>query len=497
MKRLLTSTAIAILFCLTNATAQDEIEVPALTSIEVDAEGVPVLHWTMQHPELVDGYIIKRQIFDGQGVIPGTYNNVAIIEDRHTFTYADRSNEYGTYAMTSVRKEFYCIAAYVTDGQGKKHYSLMTEPASTIFATGSYNFCDKNYTLHYSSTDDADHYTIRQLEPQRTDHPTGKDTAATLTFDTFHQMRRFQIECTATNGISTFSPIIEIEATEPVPPTTVDIALVSVDDNNRLALTLNLSPSQSTDKAYLLRHDIVSGIDSTYHLADLSMSDATFTDPHADPARRYSYILSVNDKCGHILAQSDSAYNIVAAVTEAPQNVNLVSWSKPRALYDQITGSQILRKIDGQDWEQAGEVGSYYNEYEDILSNMIADEKIYSGQFCYQVTVNYQNGSQIRSNAACLQREPVIYIPNAFNPQSDIMENRTFRPRADFLDDYHLAIYDKRGALLFQSDDLNAGWDGYDRSSKLCHRDTYIYHITYKTSSGKQVERSGKVNLLY
>lgn len=486
-----------MLLWLATATAQDEIEIPALTSIEVDAEGIPVLHWTMQNPDLVDGYIIKRRIIDGQGVISGTYNNVAIIEDSHTFTYADRSNEYGTFAMTSVRREYYCIAAYVIDDQGKKHYSLMTEPASTIFATGTYDFCDKKYTLHYSSTEDADHYTVHQLEPQHTEHPAGQDTVKTFTFETFHQTRRFQIECIAQNGISTFSPVIEIEASEPTPPSTVDITLVTVDDNNQLALTLNLSQSQSTDNAYLLRHDIATGIDSTFQLADLSMTNATFTDPYADPARQYSYILAVNDKCGHQLAQSDSAYNIVATATAEPQNINLVSWTKPHALDDQITGSQIFRKIDNQDWEQAGEAGRYYNEYEDYLSNMIADATLYDGQFCYQVLINCQDGSQIRTNIACLQREPVVYIPNALNPKSNNMDNRTFRPRADFLDDYHLAIYDKRGAIIFQSDDLNVGWDGYDRASKLCHRDTYIYHITYKTSSGKQIEKSGMVNLLY
>ena len=162
-----------------------------------------------------------------------------------------------------------------------------------------------------------------------------------------------------------------------------------------------------------------------------------------------------------------------------------------------ISTNTIFRRIDNGEWEQIAEIGKYYNEYQDHLSNMIADENIYDGQFCYYVQIACQNGDIIRSNTACLQREPVIYIPNALNPKSDIIDNRTFRPRADFLADYHLAIYDKRGAIIFQSDDLNEGWDGYDRSSKLCSRDTYMYHITYKTSSGKQMSKSGMVNLLY
>ncbi|MBR2199876.1 MAG: hypothetical protein IJ894_03885, partial [Bacteroidales bacterium] len=124
------------------ATAQDGVETPTLTSIEVNDEGIPVLSWTMKNPDLVDGYIVKRLIVDGQGVIPGTYNNVAVIENNHTFTYTDRSNEYGTYAMTGIRKEYYCIAAYVIDDNGQKHYSLMSEPVSTITLQANYDYCD-------------------------------------------------------------------------------------------------------------------------------------------------------------------------------------------------------------------------------------------------------------------------------------------------------------------------------------------------------------------
>ncbi|MBR2104982.1 MAG: hypothetical protein IJ933_06850, partial [Bacteroidales bacterium] len=49
------------------ATAQDGVETPTLTSIEVNDEGIPVLSWTMKNPDLVDGYIVKRLIVDGQG----------------------------------------------------------------------------------------------------------------------------------------------------------------------------------------------------------------------------------------------------------------------------------------------------------------------------------------------------------------------------------------------------------------------------------------------
>ncbi len=495
MKKTLTFLVILILTAATSS-AQQEVEIPTLTSIEVDAEGIPVLHWKMNKPELVDGYIIKRRIVDGQGVISGTYNNVAVIEDNKTFSYADRSNEYGTFAMTSIRQEYYCIAAYYTDDNGKIHYSLMTEPSSTILADGTYDFCEKKYDFHYSKIDDTDHYTIHQLEPQHTNHPAGKDTSSTLSFEDFHKTRRFQIECTSKNGISTFSPIIEIDASKPEAPEKVEITLVTVSDDNLITLTLNASASQYSGNAWLFRRDIAKGIDSTLALPSNKMENETFIDKYADPSRRYSYAIAIDDKCGVRLAESDSAYNIVATAIIDATNTNLISWNAPQNT-DKISESKILRKIDNNEWQEVGNVGRLYTDYQDILSNIIADETIYEGRFCYRILVTGTDGEISMSNIACIQREPVIYIPNALNPNSQTTDNQNFRPRADFLRDYHLTIYDKRGAIIFQSDDINEGWNGYDRSSKLCHRDTYVYYMTYKTAAGKQISKSGMVNLLY
>ena len=478
------------------ATAQD-VETPTLTSIEVNDEGIPALSWTVKNPELVDGYIVKRLIVDGQGVIPGTYNNVAVIDNNKTFTYTDRSNEYGTYAMTSIRKEYYCIAAYVIDDNGQKHYSLMSEPVSTITLQANYDYCDDTYSLEYSAMDTPGTFSIIQLHPSHKTILTTTDTTVSKHFDTFASPRIFQIQWTGSNGIKTSSPSITIKGDKPVAPTTTTISYVTINDNGEICLSLTATDSPSAAEAQLIRRNTATGSETSTTLPEHIMQDYIYTDPTASPDSAYSYLLAVNDKCGHRLSQSDSAHNVIATALSEQTNSNLISWTSMLNIDGGISANTIFRRIDNGEWEQIAEVGKYYNEYQDHLSNMIADETIYNGQFCYYVQITCQNGDIIRSNTACMQREPVIYIPNALNPKSDIIDNRTFRPRADFLADYHLAIYDKRGAIIFQSDDLNEGWDGYDRSSKLCSRDTYVYHITYKTSSGKQVSKSGMVNLLY
>jgi hypothetical protein len=493
----ITTILAAATFTATTATAQDGVETPTLTSIEVNSEGIPVLSWTVSNPDLVDGYIVKRLIVDGQGVIPGTYNNVAVIDDNMTFTYTDRSNEYGTYAMTGIRKEYYCMAAYVIDDNGQKHYSLMSEPVSTITLKANYDYCDDTYTLEYSSMDMPGSFSIMQLLPSHETIMTSTDTTVTKHFDTFASSRTFQIQWTGSNGIKTSSPIVIVKGDKAEPPTITKISYATIDDNNQIALHLSATDSQSAAEAQLIRRNIATGAETTTTLPDHIMQDYVYTDQDASPDSAYSYLLVINDKCGHRLSLSDSAYNVVVTPLAEATNSNLVSWTSMHRIEGGVESNAVFRRIDNGYWEQIAEVGQFYNDYRDQLSNMIADENIYNGQFCYYVIITCQNGNIIRSGTACLQREPIIYIPNAFNPKSDILDNRTFRPRADFLADYHLAIYDKRGAIIYQSDDLNEGWDGYDRSSKLCNRDTYVYHITFKTSSGKQVAKSGMVNLLY
>ncbi|MCR5453395.1 MAG: gliding motility-associated C-terminal domain-containing protein, partial [Bacteroidales bacterium] len=311
------------------------------------------------------------------------------------------------------------------------------------------------------------------------------------------ESRSFRIQWTGDNGITTYSPVIDIKGEKPIAPDTTRISYVSVDDNNQINLKLTATDSPSSASALLLRRNKATGDEVTHPLPEYVMRNYLYIDQEASPDSSYAYVLIITDKCGHQISKSDSAYNVVASVAAEPNNSNLVSWNTLLLTSGIISTNTILRSVDNGEWEPIANVTERYNEYSDPLSNMIADANTYSGRFCYRVQIIRTNGDTIYSNIACLQREPVMYIPNALNPNSDIMDNRTFRPRADFLSDYHLAIYDKRGALLFQSDDLNVGWDGYDRQSKLCHRDTYVYHISYKTSSGKQVNKSGMVNLLY
>lgn len=95
----------------------------------------------------------------------------------------------------------------------------------------------------------------------------------------------------------------------------------------------------------------------------------------------------------------------------------------------------------------------------------------------------------------------IFYIPNTFTPDGDEYNN-IFKPVfASGVDPmtYTLLIFNRWGEILFESHDLEIGWDGsYGLSGNgLVKEGTYIWKITFKeTMSDKKHTFEGHVNIL-
>jgi hypothetical protein len=76
-----------------------------------------------------------------------------------------------------------------------------------------------------------------------------------------------------------------------------------------------------------------------------------------------------------------------------------------------------------------------------------------------------------------------IYIPNTFTPDGDGF-NQTFQPIfTSGYDPFNFAmfIYNRWGELIFETHDVNIGWDGsYGMDGKDVHQGIYTYKIIYK-----------------
>jgi hypothetical protein len=502
MNKLLT--IILLLFPAVKLFAQD-LEIPEIISAGVDTlTGKPLITWTMQNPDEVDGYIIKRLITDGDGVISGTYNNIAIIEDNKVFSYVDLSNSYNTEAKAEKRKEYYRISSFKVNQDGQTIYSLMSDEAYTMTLNGEFDYCTNTFSFRFSAyccPDKIDCYCLHSGFPASQKLLVTKDTVCDYSFRDFSPSRSFAIETVLKNGASFFSPVIFVEAQESKKPETLNIENITVNESENLELRIKISAESSTERLLLSRRDLKNGNAEAYDL-DFQNENIIFYDTTADVSRLYAYRLYALNNCGVAIGISDSVANTVLKVRKSETgNENILEWNTPLNWYGKIDKTEIYRSIDSSKLEYDNFVTAYYSEYNESLSNIIADKKLYEGKFCYQVKIfqkTLSNGTMTTiSNTACINRETVIFIPNALNPKSSNSENWEFKPKADFLRDYKMTIYTKRGENIFETTDVSKGWDGYNKSGKLCQRDTYVYIITYKTSAGKTETKKGYVNLVY
>jgi gliding motility-associated-like protein len=98
------------------------------------------------------------------------------------------------------------------------------------------------------------------------------------------------------------------------------------------------------------------------------------------------------------------------------------------------------------------------------------------------------------------EEDLIFYVPNSFTPDGDQF-NQVFVPIFSSGVDqssYHLSIFDRWGELIFESYDLNVGWDGtYKVNQGMVQDGIYIWKIDFKLK--KNDDRrvvTGHVNVL-
>jgi PKD repeat protein len=99
-----------------------------------------------------------------------------------------------------------------------------------------------------------------------------------------------------------------------------------------------------------------------------------------------------------------------------------------------------------------------------------------------------------------------IAFPNAFTPNSSSSSGGTYDPSSysndvffpftvNGVDEYHLLIYNRWGELLFASNDIKIGWDGYYHGV-LSKQDVYVWKVEGKYIDGSSYKKTGDVTLL-
>ncbi|NIK74486.1 gliding motility-associated-like protein [Thermonema lapsum] len=100
------------------------------------------------------------------------------------------------------------------------------------------------------------------------------------------------------------------------------------------------------------------------------------------------------------------------------------------------------------------------------------------------------SGFVSRSNRQRIERPLQLHFPTAFTPNGDGL-NDTFHPKGAFVRRYRLQIYDSKGSLLFESSNIEQGWDGAQAPPG-----SYLYHATAEDYLGRTYHFQGVLTLI-
>ena len=136
----------------------------------------------------------------------------------------------------------------------------------------------------------------------------------------------------------------------------------------------------------------------------------------------------------------------------------------------------LWRSVDASPWHVLAT--GIWQEYTDV------DVNPFDSIYCYQLSVQDACGlNEKYSSTACTlipdPPEPGVAIPNVLIAGDP--DNGVFRPATSGLDGtlYELAIYDRKGLLIYQSADQSAAWQPSSATPQGAY--TYILRVRYNT----------------
>lgn len=329
----------------------------------------------------------------------------------------------------------------------------------------------------------------------------GDEIDLEYSFDVPEYTEKVNIKVVATDNTSTKiseSNILEINLLVPNSAKFLYTRYASVrDDNSAVDLLFYVDTTFYTSKYLLYRkenkHPYVL-YDYIYPTGDEFL---TYSDCSVDLlSKKYSYYLAVKDECGISEKKSNEVSPIYLTLRQE-NDVNCILRTDYVG-WDSVEYYKVYKKKDSDvQWHLLDIISSATNYYcdneEDILQ---LSEKV-----CYKM-VAYQGDSSeylFRDTAQSLyvsySRKGEVWVPNAFTPQQD--NNKIFKPSLTFAESkgYCFQVYSRAGTLVFETTDINQGWDGTFKGEYV-QQASYVYVIYCTFTDGTSYVQKGTVIVL-
>jgi hypothetical protein len=282
------------------------------------------------------------------------------------------------------------------------------------------------------------------------------------------------------------------------------ISNVTADETSSAAQISIYAGNPPSQPAYVLKK--FSSVDNDFMVIDTivnNQSTIEYTDPDALINEQSEiYQVEALDSCRHITLISQNVASIFLTVQSITTSVNQLDWNEYNGWSAGVQEYIVQRKInDFSDFENVASLPGSLTTFNDDLFSL--DPSLLQGDIFYRILAVENSGNPYGfkelslSNIAMANREIEIFIPNAFNPGSDIEANRRFKPvfTAYYPPRYSMGIYNRWTERIFYTEDISEAWDGSSYSGSA-PAGVYSYVITYHDNQGNQIEKRGTLLLI-
>ncbi|MFO7573600.1 MAG: gliding motility-associated C-terminal domain-containing protein [Bacteroidales bacterium] len=465
-----------------------QILAPVLTNVTVNnSSSSASLTWTASPSAGVAGYVVYRYRND-EGYAIDTLWNPA------TLSYTDNS----TGAL------FFSEAYVVSAIDNELNISPLSNSLSTIFLTAVLDTCNNRIDISWSeynpvgtevteyeiyvSAEGGDFIRIHSAAPAT--------PAFVWTGFELSQSYVIMVKAVMDDNSVSLSNRVSVITDIKQPPGWLQISNVTVNSSDQTEVLVSYDPLSELDLFRIVRRED----DGNY--APVTTVNSTggsfiFTDDQAITTRRYTYIAEVLNNCGTALLSSLPAGNIVLSY-EVSDYTLLLNWNHytgwaegvDEYLLQYHTGDGSFRELA----RLSPADSSYIADFRSLMYEITGSET------CFRLTAisTIADGviHQAGSNRVCIEAPDSFFMPNAFTPDDNGI-NDYFGPVMAFTpSEFLLIIRDRNGRVVFSTGRYSDQWDGTWRGEKL-PPDVYLWFLRIRTPSGKMTERTGTVALIY
>jgi gliding motility-associated-like protein len=339
-------------------------------------------------------------------------------------------------------------------------------------------------------------------------------TALTYTFDLLDCKKKYDFGVIAFLGTTPIDRVIVKSPSVLVDPTKGgklsppgDIGLVSIAKKDVIKVSL-YEPTGFTASKYVFYR--AEGGSSTYTKVK-ETADNFYDDKNVEPDKQqYCYKVGYIDACDNTSDQSPAFCSVFLTSVQA----NTLNWTKfiipdPNNFLQNVQPVEYyveLLDANGSNVKPVDTTPDNKSNVKDVIDAELSDPAA-KGQVTFRILARQRQTLpvggvpspftfSVYSNTYTFITPAQIYVPTAFSPNED-NNNDTFLAKGRYIVEYNLVIYDRWGNVIFETQDLQTGWNGTEADAATpAPPGNYGYKIYGLDPAGQKFEKVGSVTLI-